>query len=73
MTAHLPHVTSEDVTETRRPTAEQARALRLLEYGTPGAALVRLSLRDWAHVDRAVAALARMGAPAAHTDEGDAA
>lgn len=58
-----PHIPDEDTTITRSPSPDQARALRLLEYGTPGAGLVRLSIHGWAHVDRVVAGLARMGVP----------
>lgn len=59
MTAHLPHGSGDHITETRHPSPEQQRAIDLLEYATPGASIVRLSLHEWAHVNRVVTKLER--------------
>lgn len=56
------HVPDEDTTEMRIPTPEQLEAIEVLEFATPGCSLVRLSLAQWAHVNRAVGVLARRDA-----------
>lgn len=61
------HVPDEDTSEVRPATPEQVRAIALLEYATPGCPVVRLSILQWHHVDRVVAALARLGVPPPRT------
>jgi hypothetical protein len=83
VTAHLDegrhrgfvHVTDDDVTATRTPTPEQSRAIELLELAPPGCPLVRLTLAQWAWVDRVVRGLGALGIPAprqAHHDDTEA-
>lgn len=57
-----PHVTDDDVTEARRPTPAEQRAIRLLELNPHGARLVRLSLAWWRRVDNVADALVQAGA-----------
>jgi len=64
----LLHVTAEDVTDARTPTAEQARAIALLELNPDGRATVRLSIAQWNHVNRVVTALGSLGVPAPRTE-----
>lgn len=68
----LVHVTADDVTDARTPTAEQARAIGLLELNPSGRPTVRLSLAQWRHVDRVVRALGSLGIPAPRTAKDDA-
>lgn len=63
----LLHDTLADCSDARRPTAEQARAIDLLELNPDGRELVRLSLGQWRHVDRVVRALGALGVPAPRT------
>lgn len=65
------HITDEDTTSTRIPSAEQNRAIGLLELATPGCGLVRLSEAQWSYVDRVVAALNRLGVPPPRTAPDD--
>jgi hypothetical protein len=57
------HVPDEDTTEVRTATPAQQRAIALLELATPGCPLVRLTLAQWAWVDRVVRALGALGVP----------
>lgn len=57
------YVADEDISDTRRPTPDQARAINLLELNPGGLQVVRLSLGQWRHVNRVVGALAALGVP----------
>ncbi|TKJ25250.1 hypothetical protein [Blastococcus sp. CCUG 61487] len=61
------HDSMRDVSDARRPTAEQARAIELLELNPDGRELVRLSLAQWRHVNRVVTALGSLGVPPCRT------
>lgn len=63
----LVHVTDQDVTDAKTPTAEQARAIGLLELNPDGRPTVRLTLAQWRHVDRVVRSLGALGIPAPRT------
>lgn len=65
------HVTEQDVTDARTPTAEQARAIGLLELNPSGRPTVRLSLAQWRHVDRVVNTLRAHGIPEPRTPTTD--
>jgi hypothetical protein len=55
----LIHDSAEDVFDARRPTPAQAEAIDLLDLNPQHRPLVRLSLRQWAQIDRLAARLAR--------------
>jgi hypothetical protein len=57
------HVTDEDVTETRTPTATERQAIELLWPEMAGLHRPRLSLLQWRHVKRLELGLRQHGVP----------